>query len=197
MEFMTEEDNLKTVMVHGETGSGKSTYVQQYCEENNLKPVCIDLANTNRTGVPRVKVELDNHIRAFRSINKVIQEVSTSGEFDTVIIDGYTRLEYDFEGTGNGMLKWAERAKCFKDLEKALRDSKVNWIITGQPDLRAREQTDESNESKKYIISINELVNEQYHCTREGNRYFVECEKNREAEPYERKEITNHRGSLR
>ena len=193
MEFITDEETPKTVMVYGETGTGKSTFINQYCKENGLKPVCLDLANTNRTGVPRVKLNLNNHIKASLSINNAIDEISKSEEFDTVIIDGYTRLLTLFIGNGKGLSKYSERGEHFQKLETALLNSGLNWIVIGQPDMRAKEQTEDNGESPKPIISINELVNEQYHCTRKGNQFFVECEKNREGKPYEKREVTERR----
>lgn len=195
MEFLNNEEIPKTVMVYGETGSGKSTFVKKYCDENGLKPVCVDYANTNFTGVPRVKIDTGNHIKANKNILNIIKELKDS-EYDTIIEDGYTRLLNIYLGNGAGLSKYSERAELFKRHENAIVNSGLNWIVVGQPDLRAKEQTEDNGESPKPILSVNELMNEQYHCTRQGNQFFVECEKNRTGKPYEKKEVTQRRMKL-
>ena len=51
MEVVKRKDNknLKKVLIVGESKSGKSTFCESYCQENNLNAVVLDIENTNFT----------------------------------------------------------------------------------------------------------------------------------------------------
>ena len=47
-------DNKLKVLIYGRDGSGKSTYAEQYCKENGLNAVVIDVEDTNYTDMVMV-----------------------------------------------------------------------------------------------------------------------------------------------
>ena len=45
----TRGNDLKKVLIYGLDGSGKSTFAEQYCNDNNLNAIVIDVDDTNYT----------------------------------------------------------------------------------------------------------------------------------------------------
>ena len=99
------ETDLKKVLIYGEDGSGKSTFAETYCNDNNLNPVVIDIDDTNYTQLPILELDLGNDIKAFKNIRNAISDIVNDGSFDTIIIDGVTSMLELFVSKAKGIKK--------------------------------------------------------------------------------------------
>ena len=156
-----EGPRLKKVLVYGMDGSGKSTFAEQYCRENDLKPVCIDIDDTNYTNVPIVEVNLTTDLTTYNTVKGVIQEITKTDEFDTIILDGVTSLLELLTSKAKGMAAYSDRSKRWNDILRALLVSGKNIIFVGQIDMELIYTPDA--QSSKAVIKVNSMVNEKYY----------------------------------
>ena len=182
LKFKTRGKNdLKKVMIYGNDGTGKSTYAETYCNNHGLKPVVIDVDDTNYTNLPIVEVDLSSDLKAYKFVKNIVNEIVQSGEFDTIILDGVTSYLEMLVSKANGLKKYSDRAERFQDVLRCLLASGMNLIFIGQADMKVI--YNEEHQSNKMVIKINSLVNEKYHCyiTPKGE-YKVETVKFRSAD---------------
>ena len=156
-----EGPRLKKVLVYGMDGSGKSTFAEQYCKENGLTPVCIDIDDTNYTNVPLVEVNLTTDLTTYNTVKGVIQEITKTDEFDTIILDGVTSLLELLTSKAKGMAAYSDRSKRWNDILRALLVSGKNIIFVGQIDMELIYTPDA--QSSKAVIKVNSMVNEKYY----------------------------------
>ena len=173
-------NDLKKVLVYGADGSGKSTFAENYCNENNLSPVVIDIDDTNYTNLPIVDLDLSSDMVAFRGIIKTIKEISKTSNFDTIILDGVTSLLEILTSKAKGIKRYADRAERFNAILNELLSSGKNIIFIGQIDMKVIHN--EEFQSPKPIVKINSIVNEKYLCIKEKNNFTYEIEKYRVCE---------------
>lgn len=173
----TTGPQLKKVIIYGEDGSGKSTYADRYCKENHLKPICIDIDDTNYTDVDRVNINQKSDMTLFTSLKNTIQAIVESADYDTIIIDGIGTVFDGLTSDAKGIKKYADRAERFNYLLRKFMASNKNLIFIGQIDMKII--YNEEHQTPKSIIKLNSLVNERYCTIREGNKFSVECEKYR------------------
>lgn len=157
----TKEPRLKKVLIYGMDGSGKSTFAEQYCRQNGLNPVCIDIDDTNYTHVPIVEVNLTTDLTTYNTVKTAIQDISKS-EFDTIILDGVTSLLELLTSKAKGMAAYSDRSKRWNDILRALLVSKKNIVFVGQIDMELIFTPDA--QSSKAVIKVNSMVNEKYYC---------------------------------
>jgi len=157
----TTGPRLKKVLVYGMDGSGKSTFAEHYCLEHGLNPVCIDIDDTNYTNVPIVEVNLTTDLTTYNTVKGVIQEISKSKEFDTIILDGVTSLLELLTSKAKGMAAYSDRSKRWNDILRALLVSGKNIIFVGQIDMELIYTPDA--QSSKAVIKVNSMVNEKYY----------------------------------
>ena len=170
------KDDLKKVMIYGNDGTGKSTFAETYCNNNGLKPVVIDVDDTNYTNLPIVEVDLSSDLKAYKFVKNIVNEVLQSGEFDTIILDGVTSYLEMLVSKANGLKKYSDRAERFQDVLRTLLSSGMNLIFIGQADMKVI--YNEEHQSNKMVIKINSLVNEKYYCyIDEKGRYQVDTVK--------------------
>lgn len=155
-------NDLKKVMIYGQDGSGKSTFAAEYCHENNLHPVVIDIDDTNYTDLPILDLNFKNDLMTFNEIKRVIDEVSKSSEFDTIILDGVTSLLEMLVSNAKGLAKYSDRAMRFQKILQALLSSGKHLIFVGQIDMQII--FNEEVQSSKMVIKVNSIVNEKYLC---------------------------------
>lgn len=155
-------NDLKKVMIYGKDGTGKSTFAEEYCRENGLRAVVIDIDDTNYTNLPILSLEFKNDIKTYHEIKNAIEEISKIDEFDTIILDGVTSLLEMLVSKAKGLKKYSDRAERFQDLLRALLSSGKNLIFIGQADMEVI--YNEEFQSSKMVIKINSLVNEKYLC---------------------------------
>jgi adenosyl cobinamide kinase/adenosyl cobinamide phosphate guanylyltransferase len=168
----------KKVLIYGNDGTGKSTYAETYCKDNDLTPVCIDIDDTNYTSVPIVEIDTRTDITTHRSICQVIELITEDDRFDTIIVDGVTSLIEMLVSKANGMKKYSDRAERFTQILRKIQMSGKNIIWIGQADMKVIYTEDA--QSNKIVIKINSIVNEKYHCfINEKGNYDVETEKYR------------------
>ena len=141
-------------------GSGKSTFAEQYCRDNGLNPVCIDIDDTNYTNVPIVEINLTTDLTTYNSIKEVIKEI-TKSEYDTIILDGVTSLLELLTSKAKGMAAYSDRSKRWNDILRALLISRKNIIFVGQIDMELIFTPDA--QSSKAVIKVNSMVNEKYY----------------------------------
>lgn len=178
-----KEPNLKKVLVYGMDGSGKSTFAEQYCRDNGLNPVCIDIDDTNYTNVPIVEINLTTDLTTYNSIKETIKEI-TKSEFDTIILDGVTSLLELLTSKSKGMAAYSDRSKRWNDILRALLISRKNIIFVGQIDMELIFTPDA--QSSKAVIKVNSMVNEKYYCyIDEKGQYLHEVKKFRTLEQIE------------
>ena len=170
------KDDLKKVMIYGNDGTGKSTFAETYCNNNGLKPVVIDVDDTNYTNLPIVEVDLSSDLKAYKFVKNIVNEVLQSGEFDTIILDGVTSYLEMLVSKANGLKKYSDRAERFQDVLRTLLSSGMNLIFIGQADMKVI--YNEEHQSNKMVIKINSIVNEKYYCyIDEKGRYQVDTVK--------------------
>ena len=169
-------NDVKKVLIYGEDGSGKSTFAETYCKDNNLNPVVIDIDDTNYTNLPIVEVDLSSDLAAFRNLVKTIKEISVS-DFDTIIFDGVTSFLEIITSKAKGIKKYSDRAERFSAILNELLSSGKNVIFIGQIDMKVIHN--DEFQSPKPVVKINSIVNEKYLCKREKNNYTHEVEKYR------------------
>jgi GTPase SAR1 family protein len=162
-------NDLKKVLVYGADGSGKSTFAENYCNENNLSPAVIDIDDTNYTNLPIVDLDLSSDMVAFRGIIKTIKEISKTPNFDTIILDGVTSLLEILTTKAKGIKRYADRAERFNAILNELLSSGKNIIFIGQIDMKVIHN--EEFQSPKPIVKINSIVNEKYLCIKEKNNF--------------------------
>lgn len=160
---------LKKVLIYGNDGTGKSTFAEQYCHENGLKPVCIDIDDTNYTNVPIVDLDLGNDIKTYRGVKETIEEITKSDEFDTIILDGVTSMLELLVSKAKGLKKYSDRAERFQDIIRVLIKSKKHLIFIGQADMRV--VYNEEHQSSKMVIKVNSFVNEKYLCYKKNDGF--------------------------
>ena len=174
------EPNLKKVLIYGMDGSGKSTFAEQYCKENNLNAVVIDIDDTNYTSLPIVEVNLTTDLTTYNSVKDTIKEIGKS-EFDTIVLDGVTSLLELLTSKSKGMSAYSDRSKRWNDILRALLISKKNLIFVGQIDMELIFTPDA--QSSKAVIKVNSMVNEKYYTyIDEKGQYLHETKKFRTIE---------------
>ena len=127
------KDDLKKVMIYGNDGTGKSTFAETYCNNNGLKPVVIDVDDTNYTNLPIVEVDLSSDLKAYKFVKNIVNEVLQSGEFDTIILDGVTSYLEMLVSKANGLKKYSDRAERFQDILRLLQSTGKHLIFIGKP----------------------------------------------------------------
>lgn len=165
------KNDLKKVMVFGKDGTGKSTFAANYCKENNLRPVVIDVDDTNYTDLPILDLNFKSDIKTFNSVNDAVTEISKTDDFDTIIIDGVTSLLELLVSNARGMAKYSDRGVRFQKLLQALLSSGKHLIFIGQADMEVI-YTQEF-QSSKAVIKVNSLVNEKYLCEKNDKGEFT------------------------
>ena len=179
------KDDLKKVMIYGNDGTGKSTFAETYCNNNGLKPVVIDVDDTNYTNLPIVEVDLSSDLKAYKFVKNIVNEVLQSGEFDTIILDGVTSYLEMLVSKANGLKKYSDRAERFQDILRLLQSTGKHLIFIGQADMEVIYT--EEHQSNKMVIKINSIVNEKYYCyIDEKGKYQTKTVKYRAVEDIEK-----------
>ena len=168
-------NDKKKVLIYGNDGTGKSTYAEQYCKDNKLSAVCIDIDDTNFTNIPLVEIDTRTDITTFNSICQVIDLISEDDRFDTIIVDGVTSLIEMLVSKANGLKKYSDRSERFTKILRKIQASGKNIIWIGQADMKVI--YNDEHQSNKIVIKINSIVNEKYHCLINKGKYEVETEK--------------------
>jgi adenosyl cobinamide kinase/adenosyl cobinamide phosphate guanylyltransferase len=168
-------NDKKKVLIYGNDGTGKSTYAEQYCKDNGLTAVCIDIDDTNFTSIPLVEIDTRTDITTFNSICQVIDLISEDDRFDTIIVDGVTSLIEMLVSKANGLKKYSDRSERFTKILRKIQASGKNIIWIGQADMQVI--YNDEHQSNKIVIKINSIVNEKYHCLINKGKYEVETEK--------------------
>ncbi len=176
LKLKTRGNELKKVLIYGLDGTGKSTFAEQYCNENNLKPIVIDIDDTNYTNLDIVDIDLENDIKAYQNIKNIIKEIKTS-EYDTIILDGVSALLELLTSKANGMRAYKDRADRWSSILQAMINSNKNLIFIGQADMEVI--FNEEFQSPKPIIKVNSIVNEKYLTLKEGKNFTSRLEKYR------------------
>lgn len=154
--------DLKKVMIYGMDGTGKSTFAADYCRENGLNPVVIDIDDTNYTNLPILNLSFKNDVKTFNEIKNAVEEISKTDDFDTIILDGVTSLLEMLVSNAKGLAKYSDRATRFQKILQALLSSGKNLIFIGQADMQVIYT--EEVQSSKMVIKVNSIVNEKYLC---------------------------------
>ena len=154
LSFKTRGANdKKKVLIYGHDGTGKSTYAENYCKDNDLKAVCIDVDDTNYTSIPLVEIDTRTDLTTFNSICHVIELITEDERFDTIIVDGVTSLIEMLVSKASGLKKYSDRSERFTKILRLLQSSGKNIIWIGQADMRVIYNDD--HQSNKIVIKIN------------------------------------------
>ena len=169
------ENSKKKVMIYGNDGTGKSTFAEEYCKNNGLNPIVIDVDDTNFTSLPIVEVDLSTDLKAYKFVKNIVNEVKDT-EYDTIILDGVTSYLEMLVSKANGLKKYSDRAERFQDVLRTLQSSGKHLIFIGQADMAVI--YNEEHQPNKMVIKINSIVNEKYYCyIDEKGRYQVDTVK--------------------
>lgn len=177
LKLKSREKELKKVLIYGLDGSGKSTFAETYCRENGLKPIIIDIDNTNFTGDDILELNLSNDRIAFNSIKDAIIQIKTT-DYDTIIIDGVSCLIELMTSKAPGLKAYKDRADRIFDILQLLYASGKNLIFIGQADMEVIYT--EKTQSNKPVIKFNSIVNEKYYTYIENGQFKSEVKKFRE-----------------
>ena len=173
-------DDAKKILIYGNDGTGKSTFAAEYCQKHGLKPIVIDIDDTNYTDCDIVDLTLTNDVKTFNNVKACIDEIGKSSRYDTIILDGVSSLIEMLVSKDPGIKKYEVRNDRFKQILKAIRASGKNIIFIGQADMKV--VCNDDYQSNKLIIKVNSIVNEKYHCFIDADgKYGYEVEKFREA----------------
>ena len=156
------KNDAKKIMIYGNDGTGKSVFAEKYCKDNGLKPVCIDIDDTNYTDVPIVNIDISSDLKTYNGLIEIIDAITETEEFDTIILDGLTSLLELLVSTAKGLAKYSDRATRFQKILRKLQMSGKHLIFIGQADMEVIYNDD--HQSSKAVIKINSIVNEKYHC---------------------------------
>lgn len=171
-----DANNKRKVLIYGQDGSGKSTYAEKYCQENNLNPVVLDIEDTNYTDLPMLnEFDLSTDIKAYRFMKNVLDEIKET-DFDTIIVDGVDSLIESFISNANGLKCYADRSKTFIRFIKDCLKTDKNLIFVGQSPVDLDYYKDSDAKPNSCIVKLNAMVNEKY---RIGDKYKVETVKYR------------------
>jgi len=176
LKLKKRDHEIKRVLIYGLDGSGKSTFGEKYCLEHGLKPIVIDIDDTNYTDMDIVEIDLSNDIKAYQGIKNTVKEI-TSSDYDTIVLDGVSALLEILTSKANGMKAYKDRADRWSSILQSLINSKKNLIFIGQADMEVI--FNDEYQSPKPIIKVNSIVNEKYKTIKEGNNFTSKLEKYR------------------
>ena len=169
------ENPRKKVLIYGLDGTGKSTFAETYCRENGLKPVVIDIDDTNFTGLDILDLKFANDMQTYTIVKNTIKEIGKS-DYDTIILDGVSSLLEMLTSKSKGMAAYSDRSKRWNDILFELENTHKNLIFIGQIDLEMLFNDD--YQPSKAVIKVNSLVNEKYRCyIDEKGNYLHEVKK--------------------
>lgn len=185
LKFKDRKQNpRKKILVYGLDGTGKSTFAFNYCEQNGLNPVVIDVDDTNFTPAPILDLHFGSDIITYKNLKDAIEEIGKSDDFDTIILDGVTSLLEMLVSKSKGLSAYSDRSKRWNDILFKLDNTRKNIIFIGQIDMEML-FTDDYQPSKA-VIKVNSLVNEKYKCfIDEKGNYTYEVKKLRTIEEIE------------
>ena len=185
LKFKDRKQNpRKKILVYGLDGTGKSTFAFNYCEQNGLNPVVIDVDDTNFTPAPILDLHFGSDIITYKNLKDAIEEIGKSDDFDTIILDGVTSLLEMLVSKSKGLSAYSDRSKRWNDLLFKLDNTRKNIIFIGQIDMEML--FTEDYQPSKAIIKVNSLVNEKYKCfIDEKGNYTYEVKKLRTIEEIE------------
>ena len=167
------QNDLKKVLIFGGDGSGKSTFAETYCKDNNLTAVVLDIEDTNYTDLPALReFDLSSDKVAYRFMKKVLAEIENMDDIDTIIIDGIDALIESFISDANGLKCYADRTKTFLKFIKDCMKTNKNLIFIGQSPVDLDWYKGDENPNK-CIVKLNAIVNEKYRCikTKKGRDF--------------------------
>ena len=170
-------NDLKKVMIYGNDGTGKSTFAEKYCKDNHLKPIVIDIDDTNYTNLDIVELDYGTDLSTYKEIKDFCESIKDY-DYDTIIIDGVTSLLENLVSNAKGMAKYSDRAGRWNGILRSLLKTKKHLIFIGQADMEVIYTVDA--QSPKAVIKVNSMVNEKYYCYIDKNgNYQVETKKYR------------------
>lgn len=165
--------SLKKVLVVGDTKTGKSSFVEKYCNENDLKAVVCDFENTNYTNMDIViDFDLSNDRKLFRSLHKFIKEVEAS-DYDTIVLDGVDTVIEGFISDANGLKAYADRSKTFARFINDLDNSGLNVIFVSQMPGYLPYYDGSDEKPNKCIVRLNARVNTVFICSKDSNGNYI------------------------
>ncbi len=157
------QGDKKKVLIFGTDGSGKSTFAEQYCEDNKLNPLVLDIEDTNYSALDMVRdFDLSSDVKAYRQMKRILMEIE-SLDYDTIIIDGVDSLIESFISNANGLKAYADRTKTFLKFLRDCTKTKKHLIFIGQSPVDLAWYKEDENPNK-CIIKLNAFVNEKYRC---------------------------------
>ncbi|RAP49473.1 MAG: hypothetical protein BZ138_07610, partial [Methanosphaera sp. rholeuAM270] len=145
---------IKKVLILGYDGTGKSTYAEKYCNENGLKPIVIDIDDTNYTDLPIIELKeylpssigLNYDKKYYEAILQIIKDIVKEGPvYDTIVIDGISSLIEELVSKAKGLQKYGDRKDRFDTILKKLEKTEKNLIFVGQKDIEPIHTADKSS----------------------------------------------------
>lgn len=169
-----EEPSLKKILIGGRDGTGKSTFAEKYCKENNINAVVIDLEDTNFTSMPIINnLDISNDRKAIKNMESTILEIKKEG-YTGICIDGIDVYIEALISNAQGLKAYSDRSKNFSKFVKILRKSGLHFILIGQAPILLDWYDGTEENPNKPIVRCNSMCNEVYKCIKDKDRFEVE-----------------------
>lgn len=183
LKFKDRSSPKNKIRIHvcGLTGHGKSTFAEEYCQQAGLKPIVIDIDDTNYATPANPDIDfIGNDRQIFTKICDLIDEIIPT-DFDTIIYDGYdSSMEKITPKQKERNPFWhlnVRKQRCEAIMNKLLNSGK-HLIFIGQLDSKIVD--DPENRPSYPVKAMNNCVNVSYFChvTKKGE-FVYDIMKNR------------------
>ena len=176
--------NKIRVHVCGLTGHGKSSFAEEYCKQAGLKPIVLDVDDTNYTSVPNPDVSFTGDSKkVFDKIENTLKEIIKlpNSECDTIIFDGWDSCMEKITPkpkSHNPYWHFGIRKQRCDAIMLLLLDSGKHIIFIGQLDSKISD--DPENKPSAPVKVMNNCVNVSYFCyVTEKGEFCYDIVKNR------------------
>lgn len=169
----TQIKSLKKTLIFGDSKAGKSTFAEQYCNENGLHAIVLDIEDTNYTNQDLINdFDLSSDMKIYRQLKKLLKEIENTN-YDTIVVDGVDSLIEAFISDANGLKAYADRSKTFSKFLRDLEKTGKNLIFIGQSPINLEMYRNTDENPNKCIIRLNARCNEVYECIKTDKGEYI------------------------
>lgn len=157
--------NKNRIHICGLTGHGKSNFADEYCKQAGLKPIVIDIDDTNYSTPANPDIDfIGSDRQIFDKITGLIDEINRT-DFDTIIYDGWdSSMDKITPKQKERNPFWhlnVRKQRCEIIMNKLLNSGK-HLIFIGQLDSKIVD--DPENKPSYPVKAMNNCINVSYFC---------------------------------